>query len=46
MSERRKPEIDLKPLTDLAKIIQDSFNQNVKPLPMPETKKPQPRPTR
>jgi hypothetical protein len=46
MSERRKPEIDLKPLNELAKVIQDSFNQNVKPPPIPEIKKPQPRPSR
>jgi hypothetical protein len=45
MSERRKTEVDLKPLNNLAKIIEKSFQQNVKPSPIPEIKKPQPRPT-
>jgi hypothetical protein len=46
MSERRKPEIDLKPLSDLTKLIEKSFSENIKPTPPPPIKKPQPRPTR
>jgi len=32
-SESRKLEIDLKPLNDLAKLIEKSFNEAVKPTP-------------
>jgi hypothetical protein len=46
MSERRKPEIDLKPLSDLTKLIEKSFSENIKPPPAPEINKPQPKSTR
>jgi len=45
MSEIRKTEVDLKPLNDLAKLIEQSFSQSVKPTPPPPPKPPKPRPT-
>jgi len=40
MSETKKPQVDLKPLNDLAKLIEKSFNEAVKPTPPPPPKKP------